>query len=47
LQPRLHFKRVEDGLALQKQFDDGPHLRRDAMAILFQPINVSVNWHGR
>ena len=26
-------QRVEDGPALQKQFDDGPHLQRDAMAI--------------
>ena len=47
LQSRLHFERVKDGLVLQKQFDDGPHLRRDAMTIFFEPINVIVNWHGR
>ena len=47
LQSRLHFERVEDGLVLQKQFDNGPHLRRDAMTISFEPITVIVNWHGR
>ncbi len=46
LQPCLHFKWIEERLAFQKKFDDGPHFRGDSVAVLLQSFNIIVSGHG-